>query len=144
MRHRNAVNKLSRPSGHRRALMRNLANALITRGSIRTTQAKAKALRPHVEQLITLARRGDQHAQRIVFSRLQDKAAVKELFTNIGPQQRSRHGGYTRITKIGRRAPCGDAAPMALIEIIGPAPGEAPKEKPKRRRRTKKGEAAAE
>lgn len=138
MRHRNATNKLSRPSGHRRALLRNLATALITEGSIRTTQAKAKVLRPHVEHLITLARRGDQHAQRQAFAELQDKAAVKKLFTQIGPEQRSRPGGYTRITKVGHRCVFGDAAPMAVIEIIGPAPGEAPKAKPKRRRRTGK------
>lgn len=137
MRHRNAVNKLSRPSGHRKALMRNLASSLFEHGTIRTTQAKAKALRPYAERLITLAKRGDQAAQRLVFARLGNKEAVKKLFTEIGPQNADRPGGYTRITKIGRRSTFGDAAPMAVIELVG-AGAAAAKEKPKRRRRTKK------
>ncbi len=135
MRHRNAHNRLSRPPGHRRALMRNLASALFTHGRITTTQAKAKTLRPFAERLITLARRGDQHAQRLAFARLGDKHAVKRLFTEIGPQQADRPGGYTRITKIGRRAASGDAAPMAVIELVGAVVTPAA-EKPKRRRRT--------
>jgi len=140
MRHRNATNKLSRPSGHRTALMRNLASSLFLHGSIRTTHAKARALRPFAERLITLARRGDQHAQRLVFSRLGNKEATKKLVKEIAPQHTGRPGGYTRITKVGTRGASGDAAEMAIIEVLGAQAGEAPKEKPKRRRRTKKSE----
>ena len=140
MRHRNALNRLSRPSGHRRALMRNLASSLFLHGKIRTTHAKAKALRPFAERLVTLARRGDQHARRLAFARLGDKAAVKLLFDEIGPRNANRPGGYTRITKIGNRSASGDAAPMAVIEMVGAAAGEAAKGKAKRRRRKKAAE----
>jgi large subunit ribosomal protein L17 len=137
MRHRHHRHQLSRPTGHRLALMRNLATALITHGKIKTTHAKARALRPYAERLVTLARRGGTHAQRQAFSRLGDKEAVKRLFTEIGPQHADRPGGYTRITKIGPRGPYGDSAAMSVIELIGPEAGAAPKDKPKRRRRKK-------
>ncbi|NUP90219.1 MAG: 50S ribosomal protein L17 [Candidatus Sumerlaeia bacterium] len=144
MRHRKAVNRLSRPSGHRQALLRNLAKSLFEHGRIVTTEAKAKELRPFAEKLITRARRNTQHSTRLVFSRLGDKTATKRLVTEVAPQHAGRAGGYLRITKMGHRNPNGDGAAMAMIEIIAPAAGEAPKEKPKRRRRAapKKSDAA--
>ena len=142
MRHRKVHHHLGRPSGHRRALLRNLATALFTHGKIRTTQAKARALRPYAERLITLARRGGPNAHRLAFARLGDKEAVKQLFAEIGPQNADRPGGYTRITKIGPRGASGDAAQMAVIELVGGTVGEGPKEKPRRRRRKKTAEAA--
>ena len=122
MRHRNHHHKLGRPTGHRKALLRNMATSLILNGSIKTTQAKARALRPYTERLITLARRGDQPARRMAFARLGDKKAVTRLFDEIGPMHKDRAGGYTRITKIGQRGTFGDAAEMAVIEILGGEP----------------------
>jgi large subunit ribosomal protein L17 len=144
MRHRKAVNRLSRPTGHREALLRNLAKSLFEHGRIVTTEAKAKALRPFAEKLITRARGGTTHDTRIVFERLAaDKVATKRLVTEVAPQHVDRPGGYLRITKLGHRNANADGAAMAMVEIIGPAPGEAPKGKPKRRRRsTKKTEGA--
>lgn len=138
MRHRHHHHKLGRPSGHRRALLRNMASSLIMNGSIQTTQAKARALRPYAERLITLARRGDQSSRRLAFARLGDKRAVTRLFEEIGPIHRDRAGGYTRITKIGRRGAYGDAAEMAVIEILG---GEGGKAKPLPKHRKAEAEA---
>ena len=97
-------------------MLANLASSLIKHGSIRTTDAKAKEIRPFIERMITFARRGDLHARRIVLSRLKDPLAVKKLFDEIGPSMESRTGGYTRIYKLGARR--GDAANMALIEVV--------------------------
>jgi large subunit ribosomal protein L17 len=101
---------------HERLMLANLATALFEHGSITTTEAKAKRLRPLAERLITFAKRGDLHARRRVFTVVRDKGVVHELFTEIGPRYENRHGGYTRITKIGPRK--GDNAPMAVIELV--------------------------
>ncbi len=102
---------------HERLMLANLATALFEHGKITTTEAKAKRLRPLAERLITFAKRGDLHARRRVMTVVRDKGVVHELFTEIGPRYESRHGGYTRITKIGPRK--GDNAPMAVIELVG-------------------------
>jgi large subunit ribosomal protein L17 len=101
---------------HQRLLLSNLATALFEHGRITTTQAKAKALRPVAERLITFAKRGDIHARRQVLTVVRDKSVVHTLFAEIGPRFAERPGGYTRITKIGPRK--GDNAPMAVIELV--------------------------
>ncbi len=101
---------------HERLILANLATALFEHGRITTTEAKAKRLRPLAERLITKAKRGDLHARRQVLAVIRDKSVVHELFTEIGPRYEARHGGYTRITKIGPRK--GDNAPMAVIELV--------------------------
>lgn len=101
---------------HERLLLANLAAALFTHKSIKTTETKAKRLRPVAERLITFAKRGDLHARRRVLSVIQDKTVVHELFTQIAPLVAEREGGYTRITKLGYRK--GDNAPMAQIELV--------------------------
>src|SRR5690606_15771662 len=101
---------------HERLLLANLAAALFTHKSIKTTETKAKRLRPVAERLITFAKRGDLHARRRVLGVIGDKSVVHELFTIIAPQVADREGGYTRITKIGNRK--GDNAPMAVIELV--------------------------
>ena len=116
MRHRKIKSKLNRTTGHRKALMRNLAIALIQEERIHTTQAKAKNLRPFIERLITLGKRGDLAARRLAFSRLGKKEAVHKLFEEIAPRFLERPGGYTRIIKDNFRA--GDSAPMAYIELV--------------------------
>lgn len=121
MRHGDKINNLSRTAAHRKALLRNLANALIIHKRIVTTLAKAKALRTYIEPLITKTKKAsDQtqimHQHRIVFSSLQDKAAVKELFTIVAPKILARPGGYTRIIKLGTRI--GDNAEQAMIELV--------------------------
>ena len=116
MRHRRKGNHLSRTASHRRATLRNLATALLQHGKIQTTQAKAKALRPYVERLITLARRGDLHARRQAGRKISDRAVLGKLFDEVGPRFAERPGGYTRILKLGFRK--GDAADMAIIELV--------------------------
>lgn len=121
MRHGNKVNNLSRTASHRRALLANLGSQLITHKRITTTLAKAKALRTYIEPLITktkstASKEAIMHNHRIVFSYLNDKAAVKELFTVVGPKIASRPGGYTRIIKLGARV--GDNAELAMIELV--------------------------
>ncbi len=116
MRHGYAGRQLSRTKGHRRALFANLANALLKHEQIKTTVPKAKDLRPYVEKLITLGKRGDLHARRQAAAKLRDDAVVAKLFSVIGPRYKSRSGGYTRIIKAGLRY--GDAAPMAIIELV--------------------------
>ena len=101
---------------HERLLLANLAAALFTHKSIKTTETKAKRLRPLAERLITFAKRGDLHARRRVLAVIGDKSVVHKLFTEIAPQVADREGGYTRITKIGNRK--GDNAPMAVIELV--------------------------
>jgi large subunit ribosomal protein L17 len=117
MRHNQSGRKLSRRSNHRHAMLRNLAMSLVKSGRLKTTDAKAKELRPFVEKLVTFARRGDLHARRIVLSRLGDALAVKKLFDELGPRFKDRNGGYTRILKLGYRL--GDNSPVSLIEFIG-------------------------
>ena len=121
MRHGNKNNNLSRTASHRKALLMNLGCQLITFKRITTTLAKAKALRTYIEPLITKTKATESkesimHNHRIVFSYLNDKAAVKELFTVVAPKVASRPGGYTRIIKLGQRA--GDAAEVAMIELV--------------------------
>src|SRR4051794_4395344 len=101
---------------HERLMLANLAASLITHKSIKTTETKAKRMRPLVERMVTFAKRGDLHARRRVLSTIGDKTVVHELFTEIAPQVADRPGGYTRITKTGYRK--GDNAPMAVIELV--------------------------
>ncbi|MFY7064310.1 50S ribosomal protein L17 [Nocardiopsis changdeensis] len=108
--------RLGSGPAHERHILANLATSLFQHGRIRTTEAKAKRLRPYAEKLITLGKRGDLHARRQVLTKITDKSVVHELFTEIGPRYENRPGGYTRITKIGPRK--GDNAPMAVIELV--------------------------
>jgi large subunit ribosomal protein L17 len=116
MRHRKSGRKLNRTSSHRKAMFANMAAALINHEQITTTLPKAKELKPFVEKLVTLAKRGDLHARRIAISRVRDEAMVKKLFEAIGPRYEDRHGGYTRVLKAGFRY--GDNAPVAVIEFV--------------------------
>lgn len=116
MRHRKIRSKLTRTTAHRRALMRNLAAALIQEERIHTTVAKAKNLRPFIEKLVTMGKKGDLSARRLAFTRLGQKEAVHKLFLEIAPRFNARPGGYTRIVKDNYRA--GDSAPMAYIEFV--------------------------
>jgi large subunit ribosomal protein L17 len=116
MRHQNKVKKLGRPASQRRSLLANLVCSLIEHKQIRTTVAKAKAVRPFAEKMVTLAKRGDLHARRQAVSFLYSKSVVKELFEVVGPAAATRQGGYTRITKLGPRL--SDSAPMAYIEWV--------------------------
>ncbi|MDO8667393.1 MAG: 50S ribosomal protein L17, partial [Gemmatimonadales bacterium] len=115
MRHRAKHRQLSRTSEHRRALLSNMATSLFRHDAIVTTVAKAKELRPVAEKLITLARRGDLHARRLVERRIRDKDVSSRLFKEIGPRFQARPGGYTRIIRIGHRV--GDGAETARIEL---------------------------
>ncbi|MEU0490640.1 50S ribosomal protein L17 [Nocardiopsis sp. NPDC006139] len=108
--------RLGSGPAHERHILANLATSLFQHGRIRTTEAKAKRLRPYAEKLITLGKRGDLHARRQVLTKITDKSVVHELFTEIGPRYENRPGGYTRITKVGPRK--GDNAPMAVIELV--------------------------
>ena len=116
MRHRIGGRKLNRTSQHRQMLFRNMAQALIKHEQIVTTLPKAKELRPVVERLITLGKRGDLHARRLAHARLRDDAMTKKLFEVLGPRYEERSGGYCRIMKAGFRY--GDSAPMAVIELV--------------------------
>jgi large subunit ribosomal protein L17 len=116
MRHRMNHRGFSRTSAHRKAMFENLAAALLKHEQIRTTLPKAKDLRPIVERLITLGKRGSLHARRQAIARLQDKALADKLLTTLAERYADRAGGYTRIIKAGFRH--GDDAPMALIELI--------------------------
>ena len=116
MRHNKSGRKLSRKTAHRKALMSNLASALITHKKIKTTDAKAKELRMFVEPLVTFAKRGDIHARRQVLKKIPHKMIVRELFDMVGPAFANRNGGYTRITKLGFRD--NDCAPISMIEFV--------------------------
>ena len=116
MRHKHGYRKLSRTSAHRAALLKNLSIALTREGRIETTLPKAKELRSYYEKLITKASAGDFNAHRAVFAMLQDKEATNKLVTEIAPEYADRNGGYTRIIKTRTRR--GDAAPMAIIELV--------------------------
>ncbi len=153
MRHGDKINNLGRKKAHRVALLQNLASQLITHKRIVTTLAKAKALRAYVEPLITKTKKTESatqisHNHRLVFAELQDKAAVKELFTVVGPKVASRPGGYTRILKLGIRP--GDNAEKAMIELVdfneiygkGVDKAAEPAKKTRRGRAPKKAEAA--
>lgn len=145
MRHNKAVNHLGRQSGHRKALLANMASSLILNKRITTTVAKAKALKSYVEPLITKSKEDTTHNRRVVFSYLKDKNAVSELFRTVAPKIADRPGGYTRVLHLGFRQ--GDAADMALIELVDfneAALASAPKAEKKstRRSRAKKAEVA--
>ena len=145
MRHNKAINHLGRKSGHRKALLSNMASSLILHKRITTTVAKAKALRSYVEHLVTKSKDDTTHNRRVVFSYLKNKEAVSELFRVIAPKVADRPGGYTRVLHVGFRQ--GDAAEMALIEFVDfneaalASTGKAAK-KTTRRSRAKKAEAA--
>ena len=151
MRHNKAINHLGRKSGHRKALLANMASSLILNKRINTTVAKAKALKAlksYVEPLITKSKEDSTHSRRVVFSYLKNKEAVTELFRTVAPKIADRPGGYTRVLHTGFRQ--GDAAEMALIELVdfneaalASAPQKAAK-KSTRRSRAKKAEAAVE
>src|SRR2546430_4279279 len=116
MRPHRSGKKLGRASAHRKAIYSNLTGALIEHGRIRTTEAKAKAVRPIAEQMITLGRRGDVHARRQALAYLRSQDVVHKLFSDVGPRFSERPGGYSRIVKLGPRP--GDAAPMAYLELV--------------------------
>ncbi len=116
MRHGTAHRKLNRKSEHRRAMFANMAAALIKHEQIVTTLPKAKDLRPVVEKLVTLGKRGDLHARRQALAQLRDLPMVKKLFEVLGPRYRERNGGYTRVLKAGFRY--GDSAPVGVIEFV--------------------------
>ncbi len=136
MRHRKAGVKLNRTSSHRKAMFRNMVTSLFKYERIQTTDAKAKELRRWADHIITLAKRGDLHARRQALSIVREKDVVHKLFSEAGERFGAMEGGYTRIVKVGRRR--GDAAPISIIELVGPSEG-----KPRRKRRKKKKEAAA-
>tara|TARA_Y100001936_G_scaffold209675_1_gene215922 strand:- start:448 stop:840 length:393 start_codon:yes stop_codon:yes gene_type:complete len=116
MRHNKIGRKLGRKTAHRKALMANLASALITHKKIKTTDAKAKELRMYIEPLVTFAKKGDLHSRRQVLKKIKHKSIVRELFDNIGPTFSNRNGGYTRIIKLGFRD--NDCAPISMIEFV--------------------------
>ena len=116
MRHRVKGKQLSRTASHKKAMLANMATSLFQHDRIVTTEAKAKELRPYAERLITLARRGDLHARRLVERRIKDKAVSHRLFAEIGKRFAARPGGYTRIIKLGHRV--GDGADTARIELV--------------------------
>ena len=116
MRHARTGKKLGRDSSHRRALYANLTCSLLEHGRIKTTEAKAKAVKPYAEKIITLGRRGDLHARRQALSELRSQEVVHKLFDEVGPRMAERPGGYARIVKLGHRP--GDAAEMVYLELV--------------------------
>ncbi|MBR5834930.1 MAG: 50S ribosomal protein L17 [Bacteroidales bacterium] len=139
MRHNKAINHLGRKSGHRKALLANMAASLILHKRIQTTVAKAKALQTYIEPLITKSKDDSTHSRRVVFSYLKSKEAVSELFRTVAPKIADRPGGYTRVLKTGFRQ--GDGADMALIELVDfneAALASAPKAAKKTTRRSSK------
>lgn len=116
MRHRKSTKILSRTAASRKALIKNLATSLVLHGKIRTTETKAKVLRPYVERLVTAAKKGTLADRRQILQKVDTEAAVKVLMDKLGPQFKSRNGGYTRLMKIGPRQ--GDGAPVVLIEFL--------------------------
>jgi large subunit ribosomal protein L17 len=147
MRHGNKVNQLGRTTSHRQAMLSNMAASLIMKKRINTTLAKAKELRKYIEPMITRSKNDSTHSRRIVFSSLQDKEAVAELFREVAVKVAERPGGYTRIIRTGNRL--GDAAEMCMMELVDfnelyvkETTGPAKKAKTTRRGRTKKAEAA--
>jgi large subunit ribosomal protein L17 len=132
MRHGRSGKKLGRDSAHRKALYSNLAGALIEHGRIETTEAKAKAVKPFAERMITLGKRGDLHARRLALAALRSNDVVHQLFADVAPRFVDRAGGYTRIVKLGPRQ--GDAAAMVYLEFVDYEP-EATPLAPRRARR---------
>jgi large subunit ribosomal protein L17 len=139
MRHLKSGRKLNRTSAHRKALFRNLVTALLEHEQVRTTDAKAKELRRVADKMITLGKRGSLHARRQAAAYIRRRSVVTKLFTEVAERFRERHGGYTRIVKIGHRH--GDAAPMSVIELTDrgeTAKAEAEKKRERRRRQAEK------
>ena len=116
MRHGHGHRKLGRTPEHRQAMLANMACSLIEHEQIKTTLPKAKELKPYVEKLITLAKRGDLHARRLVAAKIRQDPAVKKLFETLGGRYQERQGGYTRVLRAGFRY--GDMAPMAIVELV--------------------------
>ena len=116
MRHHISGRKLNRSSAHRKAMLRNMAAALVKHEQIKTTLPKAKELKPYLDKLITLGKRGDLHARRQALTVLRDRALTAKLFDTLAPRYAERNGGYTRVLRAGLRY--GDAAPMAFIELV--------------------------
>ena len=123
MRHRKSGRQLGRNSSHRHAMFRNMAASLLKHETIKTTLPKAKELRRVVEPLITIAKEDSVAHRRLAFDRLRDKEVVGKLFTDLGPRNKARPGGYVRILKMGLRA--GDNAPMAIVQLVEKAPAAA-------------------
>src|SRR5512136_3283021 len=148
MRHRIAGRKLGRTTSHRVAMLRNMVTSLLEHEKVKTTDAKAKEVRPLAEKLIGLAKRGDLHARRQALSVVRKAEVVKKLFETLSPRFQSRTGGYLRIVKVGFRP--GDGAPVSIVELIGEGKegakkgkGKKKREKVKRSQRTKLPEAAS-
>ena len=148
MRHRIAGRKLGRTTSHRIAMLRNLVTSLLEHEKVKTTDAKAKELRPLAEKLIGLGKRSDLHARRQALSVVRKPEVVRKLFDTLSPRYQSRAGGYVRIVKMGNRA--GDGAPVSIVELIGEgkeagkrAKARKRRERPKRAERTKLPEAAS-
>ena len=137
MRHQKKTIKLGRTADHRKALLANQICSLIEHQRIKTTLAKAKAVRPLAERMVTLGKNGSIHARRTAFATLRQKNAVKKLFEDIAPRSAERNGGYTRIVKLGQRK--SDSAPMAFIEWVDMA--EVVEEKPAKEKKAKRKEA---
>lgn len=123
MRHRNSGRKFNRTSSHRRAMFKNMMVSLLKHELIKTTVPKAKELRSYMEPMITLAKQDTLHRRRIAFDRLRDREMVLKLFNEIAPHFKARNGGYLRVLKCGNRK--GDAAPMAIVELVGREKGAA-------------------
>ena len=142
MRHNTRVATFGRKTGPRRALLRGLVNSLVEHGRIKTTLAKAKELRRHVEPAVTMAKKDTLHARRLLLSRYPNDKTVHILMSDVGPRMKTRPGGYTRILKLGQRP--GDAAEMAFIEFVDytPKTGEAATTKAQGANKKKKGAAA--
>jgi large subunit ribosomal protein L17 len=136
MRHNRAINHLGRQSGHRKAMLANMASSLVLNKQIETTVAKAKALRMYVEPLITKSKEDTTHSRRVVFSYLKQKEAVSELFRVVAPKIAERPGGYTRIVRTGFRV--GDAADMAIIQLVDFTEAAAAPEKETKRTSTRR------
>lgn len=144
MRHLKAGRKLNRTSSHRKALFRNLVTSLIEHEQVRTTDAKAKELRRIADRMITLGKRGSLHARRQALAYIRSRSVVSKLFDEVAARFTERHGGYTRVVKIGHRH--GDAAPMSIIELTDrgeAAKAEAERKRERRRRRAEKKSAPA-
>ncbi|MGZ7029826.1 MAG: 50S ribosomal protein L17 [Terriglobales bacterium] len=140
MRHLKAGKKLGRNTSHRRALLRNLVTSLILEERIETTEPKAKAMRPHVEKMITLGKRGDVASRRLAASYLMTRAAVDKLFDTVAPRMGDRNGGYLRIIRTGWQK--GDGAEKAFIELIGSEKAIAEKQHKRAEARAKRREEA--
>jgi large subunit ribosomal protein L17 len=145
MRHRVAGVKLGRSPAHRRALFRNLVTALLRHEAVRTTDAKAKELRRWADRMVTLGKQGTLHARRRAAALIRQRTVLKKLFDEIAPRYAARHGGYTRVVKLGHRR--GDAAALSLVELVDRPGAGAEQGGPKKRRRregAKGGKAAPE